>query len=72
MTELMAMLEARLAGRAYIGGDAFSMADCVLAPALHRWRNIPIERVHLPHVERYYATLMTRPSAKTLLTLPLT
>jgi glutathione S-transferase len=72
MDGLMAMLEARLQGRAYIGGEAFTMADCVIGPAIHRWRNVPFEREHRPNVERYYATIMARPAARKLLTLPLT
>ena len=72
MADLMAMLEARLADREYIGGAAFTMADCVMGPAMHRWRNVPFERGHWPNVERYYQTIMQRPAAKKLLTLPLT
>ncbi len=72
MAEMMLMLEARLEGRAFMGGDAFTMVDCVMGPALHRWANVPIERARLPNVERYYQTIMARPAAKKLLTLPLT
>ena len=72
MDDLMAMLEARLEGRAYMGGDAFTMVDCVIGPALHRWRNVEFERVARPNVERYYRAIMARPAAQKLLTLPLT
>jgi glutathione S-transferase len=72
MAQNMLMLEARLDGREWMGGDAFTMVDCVIGPALHRWSNVPIERGSLPNVERYYRALMERPSAKKLLTLPLT
>jgi glutathione S-transferase len=72
MVDLMAMLEARLEGRAFIGGDAFTMADCVMGPAIHRWRNVPFEREHRPNVERYYRSIMERPAARKVLTLPLT
>ena len=72
MLSLTAMLEARLDGRAFIGGDAFTMGDCVIAPAVHRWMNTPFERPPSPNIDRYYQTIMTRPSAKKLLVLPLT
>ena len=72
MAEMMIMLETHLKGRAYMGGAAFTMVDCVMGPALHRWANVPIERASLPNVERYYRTIMERPAAKKLLTLPLT
>jgi len=72
MAGLTAMLEARLEGRAYMGGDAFTMADCVIAPAIHRWRHVPFERAASPNIERYYQSVMSRPAAQKLLTLPLT
>ncbi len=72
MAQMMAMLEERLDGRRWMGGDAFTMVDCVIGPALHRWSNVPFERAPLPNVERYYKAMMQRPSAKKLLTLPLT
>ncbi len=72
MREMTAMLEDRLRDRAYMGGDRFTMVDCVYGPVLHRWSNIPIERSNAPNVERYYRTIMSRPVAKKLLTLPLT
>ena len=71
MVGLMRMLEARLVDRAWIGGDAFTMADCVMGPAVHRWSNIPIEREPLPHVERYYRSILARPAGRRLLTTPL-
>ncbi len=72
MVDLMAMLDARLESRAWIGGETFTMGDCVLGPALHRWRNIPLDREPRPNVERYYAALMRRPASAKVLTLPLT
>ncbi len=69
---LTAMLEARLEGRAFVGGDTFTMVDCVIAPAVHRWSHTPFDRPSAPNVERYYRTIMSRPAAKQLLILPLT
>jgi glutathione S-transferase len=55
-----AMLDARLDG-AWLAGDAFTLADCAAAPALHygyvvhRWDG-------LPALTRYAEALMARPS----------
>jgi glutathione S-transferase len=72
VSKATAMLDAHLCTRAWIGGDSFGMADCVIAPSVHRWINLPVERQPHPGIERYYAALMQRPSAQKLLTLPLT
>ena len=72
MDGLMAILDRRLDGRAFMGGDRFTMVDCVWGPSIHRWKHTPFERTPRPNVERYYATIMNRPAARTLLTLPLT
>ena len=40
--------------------------------AVARAVGVAIERARLPNVERYYQTIMARPAAKKLLTLPLT
>lgn len=68
----VAILETRLAQHRYISGDAFGMADLVLAPPLHRWLNLPITRASRPAIEQWYAQLMERPSARKFLTLPIT
>jgi glutathione S-transferase len=67
-----AILEARLAQVPFISGAAFGMADLVLAPPLHRWLNLPVARVPRPSVERWYAQVRERPSARKFLTLPIT
>ena len=66
------LLEAWLVERSYVAGERFGMADCVLAPTLHRWLHMPCERQRRPHLERYHARVMERDSAKEILTLPLT
>jgi glutathione S-transferase len=57
------LLEAQLAERDWLAGDVFTVADCAAAPALHytfvlqRW-----DEDALPHLSRYFGTLMIRPS----------
>ena len=66
------ILDAALSGRAWMSGDAFTMADCVIAPGAHRFLNLPGARVPTPNIDRYYKHVMERPAAKQLLTTPLT
>jgi len=70
--KLVAMLDAHLAGRDYVAGAAYGMADIVLAPIMHRWFNMPCERASAPNAERWYKTLMQRPACARVLTLPIT
>ncbi len=55
-------LDARLAGRAWSAGDAFTMADCALAPALFYadWVE-PIPAAHAT-LAAHRANLLARPS----------
>jgi glutathione S-transferase len=66
----MDILEAQLAGRGFLAGERFGMADIVVGCGAHRWLNMPIERKPRPQVERWYATLYARPAARAALPLP--
>jgi len=69
-----AMLEAHLAPRPFIGGDAFTMADIPIGCELHRWFGLPADlytRPSWPNLERYFAALRARPAARGVLDLPL-
>jgi glutathione S-transferase len=57
-----AMIEAQMVTNTWAMGETFSMADCSAAPALF-YANLvlPFEQTH-PHVARYFARLMARPS----------
>ena len=72
LDKAIAILDATLAQRAWMGGKTLTMADCVIAPGVHRYLNLPGERAAAPNIERYHKQLMQRPVAKQLLTLPLT
>ncbi len=67
-----AALDRCLSDRAFIAGGHFGMADCVLAPAVHRWFNLPLAREEKPHLRRYYESFMERDSVNAVLKLPLT
>ena len=66
----MAILDAHLAGRDWLAGEGFSMAECVVGVSVHRWLNMPVERQSWPNVERWYASWRSRPAALAALPLP--
>lgn len=68
----MAILDAHLAHRAFLAGDAISMAEGVIGATVHRWLNMPIERKTHSAVEDWYARLMHRPAAQRTFLLPIT
>jgi glutathione S-transferase len=65
------MLEARLADRPFLAGEAFTVADIPAGCAAHRWLNMPVERAPRPHLERWYAGLRERPASAPALLLPI-
>ena len=62
VAEVWKVLDARLNGRNFIEGEWFTMADIVLGAFAKRWFGLPgIERVRMPELERWYASLAARP-----------
>ena len=68
---LFAQLDAHLAGRDFIGGTRFGMADIPLGVEAHRWYGLPIERTPRPNVERWFAALKGRDAARGILDMAL-
>jgi glutathione S-transferase len=71
MAPLLVQLDQHLSTRAYMTGDAFTMADIPVACEIHRWFGLPQERTALPHLERWYAAIQARPAVRGVLELPL-
>jgi glutathione S-transferase len=69
---MAAILDAHLAGRAFLAGDAFTMGDIPVGCVLHRWFHLPFERTRRPNLDRYYDRLRERPATTQIFTLPLT
>ena len=69
---LMAMLDAHLASREYLGGPRFGVGDLALGPTMHRWLNMPAGRHPHPHVEAWHARIIARPGAACFRDLPIT
>ena len=55
------MLNAQLANRPYLLGDAFTMADIPFAPQVHRWLELVPSRPAMPHLEAWYERMTRRP-----------
>jgi len=68
---LFAQLDAHLAGRDFIGGARFGMADIPLGVEAHRWYGLPIDRTPRPNVERWFAALKGRDAARGILDMAL-
>ena len=71
MTPLLTLLDQHLSQRNYLGGDNFGMADIPVACDIHRWFGLPQTRPELPHLERWFASILARPATRGVLDLPL-
>ena len=58
---LMAMLDAQLAQRAHVAGDAFTLADIVLGLSTQRWRCTPGDKPALANVAAWFERLRQKP-----------
>ena len=71
---LLAQLDAHLATRTHMAGDAFTIADLPIGCEVHRWFGLPAaeyRRPRWPNVERYFAMLCARPASRGVLDLAL-
>lgn len=64
---LMALLDHALSLRPYIAGDRLTMADLPIACEIDRWSSLPQPRIERPHLDRWYAAIAARPSARGVL-----
>ena len=56
------ILDARLADRVYVGGNALTIGDFALGNAVHRWYRLPIDHPPLAHLRQWYERLRERPA----------
>lgn len=64
-------VDAHLATRPYLAGDALTIADIPIACEMHRWRGLPLACRARPHVDAWYAHIRSLPAARGVLDLPL-
>lgn len=69
--ESFRLLDAHLAGRAFVTGEAFTMGDIPVGAFAYRWLALPIERPALPNLEAWYGRLCARPAFRANVMLPL-
>ena len=70
--EVLGIVDAHLASRPFLAGDAMTMGDIPLGCGVWRWMALPIERPRLPNVQRWFDSLARRPAYKKTVMLPLT
>ena len=68
----LAILDAHLAGRAYIMGDQLTVADVPLGCVTYRWYALPVEHGHFPSLRAWYERLTERAAFRKHVMLPLT
>jgi len=68
---LLAIPEAGLAGKKYVGGERFTMGDIPLGCEVQRWMRVPIERPAFPNVQAWFGRLCERPAFKKIVDVPL-
>ena len=59
---VIVQLEAHLADREYVAGDALTIGDIPLGPMIYRYLAMDIERPDLPNVQAWYERLAARPA----------
>jgi len=70
--ELLARLDAALAGRNFINGDQFSMADISFGGVTWLINNVAFDRPQFANFDAWYARIAARPAFKKVVALPVT
>jgi len=71
-SKLLAILDATLSDKLFLGGDALSVADIAVGPFIYNWFAMPITRPELPHLRSWYERLAKRPAFIRTVIQPLT
>ncbi len=69
---MMALLDAELAGRTWLSGNRFGIADMPMGVYAHTYYTLPIARPDLPHLAAWYARLQRQPGYAETVMIPLT
>ena len=62
LTRHMQILDRHLANHAFMAGHPLSLADIAVGTNLYRYFNLNIPQPDVPNVQRWYASLQTRPA----------
>jgi len=71
LAKTFAILDAHLADRAFVAGDALTMGDIPVGAAVYRYLSLDLDRPALPHIETYFARLKGRPAFAEHVMIPL-
>jgi glutathione S-transferase len=69
---LWPVVDAWLATRRFVAGNAFTMGDIPVGAACYRYHGLPIERPSLPNVEAWYGRLRERAPFREHVMIPIT
>ncbi len=61
---LLGVLDKRLAGRAFIAGDAYTIADMAAYPWINPYDKAPLDLSPFPEVRRWHASIAARPATQ--------
>ena len=67
---LYRLLDRELAGRPYLAGDRFTLADIPAGTSLFRYFGIAVDRPDVPNVKAWYARLAERPAYRSHVMMP--
>ncbi len=70
--EIWSILDRTLAGRSYVTGDSFTLADIPLGVHVHRWFSFDIARPEQPNLRAWYDRLLMRPVYRERIARPMT
>ena len=70
--DALGILDSRLAGRPFICGDRFTLADMPVGIVTYRWNSFAIERPDLPNLAAWYARLTERAAFREHVMIPVT
>jgi len=68
--EVLARLDAALAGRNFVAGDHFTMADIAFGPVVYLVNNVSFDRPKLANYDAWYARISGRPAFGKVVALP--
>ena len=69
--EVWGMLDRRLADRAFVAGDEFTMGDIPIGPQAHRWFSLVAKHSPMPNLEAWYRRLTDRPAFRKNVMIPI-
>ena len=68
--EVLARLDAALAGRNFIAGEQFSMGDIAFGPLVYLVNNVAFDRPKLANFDAWYARISTRAAFRKVVAVP--